>query len=176
MKHTMKYVVRHLMNRRNLVFMAIFFMIASACLSFYYVEHNNRKIAMAAAQAQHLDGIIRDTWFDTGQIGQRTDTAVIVSLLDGHTKDPELLKIRRHYLSNFPGIVKNEQSSIKILEASDKEQEKNLDIINKTYLEKSEIEQNIMQMEQHNRFYTTLVFFLQIAGLALVVYTRELPL
>ena len=157
-----------------MVLIAILLMAGSAMLNYFVINANNAKISAMTLDAQKLDTLIHDDWYNAGQLYRDADAAVIVSLL-AEKDAPEAESIKRHYLSRLDSVKSNETSLPKILKIVDAQHLAKVEAINNTYLQKLSIENDIMQLSHQNGLFSNISFFLQIMGLVLVIISREMP-
>src|SRR5271170_3358603 len=173
MRHT-PVAIKHLFHRKPLVMLAIALMTGSALITYFSVNEHGRQVMALRLQAQQMETKIHDTWYDAGQINRDVDAAVMVSLL-AKNDGPEAQELKQHYLARLGNVMKGEKSLLTILKSAEAERQRKVDAIDDIYIEKVSLEEKINEIEERNRLFANIAFFLQIAGLALVIVTRDLP-
>lgn len=168
------FTIKRFVQRKPLVMLAIVSMIASGFLTFFFVHENDKTIMVLRGDVQRLETSIRDNWNEATQSARSSDAAVLVSLLANDT-DADQRALKQYYLQRLPQQMQQMPSLVSLVQAADAERTKQLDAINDTYLEKIDVESDIARLEQRNALYAAIAFFLQMAGLVLVVITRDLP-
>ena len=125
-------------------------------------------------QSQKMETLIRDDWYDSGQVYRDIDAAVIVSLLTKNaSKEDEALK--QEYITRLAKFANGEKSLLKILEKADEQYQNKTNAIDDIYLKQTTLEESAMALEHKNMLYANIAFLLQIIGLVLVIVTRDLP-
>jgi hypothetical protein len=97
--------------------------------------------------------------------------AVLLSFLT-EANDQKASALKNYYLRYFPDIKKH-ASPIKITSGVEKDLEETSEYINKIYLEQTQLQQDLSQMERQAKFYADLAFFMQILSLILILLRKD---
>lgn len=156
---------------RLILFIAITMMVVSALISYFLVMRNNPTLAMLKMQAQDKQALIRDVWNNIGRKESVANTLILLTVLS-NKDNSEAVKVKQHYLEEFPEVPKN-AGALAMLTAVERAKTSDIDYINTIYLEQTTLQNNIAEIERHQKQYADIAFFLQILSLVLIIVRRD---
>lgn len=153
---------------------AIILMIISALVSYFLVRQNEPIITSLKTEVQNKQMLIRDIWSNTSKKESRADIAVILSVL--HTMGgKDFDQIKKYYLEDFPNLTEK-STVLEVIKEASEETQKNREYINNLYLEQTDLQNKIDEMERKSKFYTDIAFFLQILSVLMIMLLKDYPL
>lgn len=153
-----------------ILFFAITMMIGSALISYFLTRQNDLQIASLNMQMQDKQNLTRDIWSNIGKKESRADIAVLV-LLFSNKENKDIAELKKHYLSEF-SVDETNANVLDILKTVADEKNASIEFINDLYFEESIIKNKISNIEQSNKLYSNIAFFLQLFSLLLVVIKK----
>lgn len=151
---------------------AITTMLGSALISYFYVKQHDEIIASLKMQSQTQQTYIRDIWSGIGKREERSNTAIILTMLP--TKDEKDVRlIKQRYLENI-GTLNVHSNVMEIIDQVAKENARDAEKINDTYLEHVELQETISELEQSTKFHSNLAIFLQILSVIALLLRKEI--
>lgn len=155
-----------------IVIFAIIMMVSAALISYFLVKKNEPQLMSLKMDVENKQFLIKNIWDDISKKENRADTLILIETFA--TKDnATAAEIKNRYLEDFPNIPTN-ASVIEILDAVDKEKSTSVENINNLYLEQITAQRKISNIEQSNKLYANLAFFLQGLGLLLIILKRDI--
>jgi len=152
---------------------ALLLIISSALLSYFLVSKNQQEISILQQGVVAKQNLIRDIWSNIGQIQNKIDTALIVSIL-ADKDNTNAQQLKTNYLSIFHDLDENANFD-QIISHVSQNKNKSLEYIDNVYIEQLQLLQDINEMESSNRLYSDLAFFLQTIGLVLLILRKDIP-
>ena len=156
-----------------ILFFAIAMMVSSALISYFLTRQNDLQISVLNMEMQNKQTLIRDIWNNVGKRESKADIAILILML-ANKDNKDIPELKEYYLSEFTEL-KNDATVLDILKAVDHEKKANIEYINDLYLEEVVIQNKISNLEQSNKLYSNVAFFLQILGLLLVIVKKDIP-
>lgn len=140
-------------------------------ISYTYVMDTQPHITALKAEVENKKVLIRDVWGSLARVEGQADMGVLLSLADVEDKD-SLKALKEHYLKRLPGLdhTSNAQAIIAALE---KQSQEKVDYINQLYLQQTQLQENVSNMERKAKFYADLAFFMQILSLILILLRKD---
>ncbi len=167
------------MHNKSLIVIAIIMMVGSGILGHYIISHNEKEIRSLQQDTERIDRIINEQWQDTARFERNTSYAVIISMLTRMEKGSDKWKLEAlrddffHYLlPGKSGRTADLNSLKKLIKEAAEEREDAIDMVNDLYIDRSDMVMRISALEEDNRFFISLAFFMQLLGLVLVTLTR----
>lgn len=148
-------------------------MVSSALISYFLTRQNDLQISVLNMEMQNKQTLIRDIWNNVGKRESKADIAILILML-ANKDNKDIPELKEYYLSEFTEL-KNDATVLDILKAVDHEKKANIEYINDLYLEEVVIQNKISNLEQSNKLYSNVAFFLQILGLLLVIVKKDIP-
>lgn len=157
---------------RFILYFAIFMMILSAWLNYFYVLRLNPEIAGYKMSVEDKRNLIRDIWNNVIRRESKIDVVILLKLLQSQNNE-ETNKVINHYLNEYSEIPKNVALSEMLL-ALDQSKKTDLDYVDSIYLEQVAIQNKVNELEEKQKTYVNLAFFMQILSLLLIILRRDI--
>lgn len=156
-----------------ILFFAITMMVGSALISYFLTRQNDLQISSLNMEMENKQNLIRDVWNNIGKKESRADIAVLV-LMFSDRENKDIAELREYYLSEF-SVNKTNATVLDILKTVADEKKSGIEYINDLYFEETVIKNKISNIEQSNKLYSNIAFFLQIFSLLLVIVKKDMP-
>ncbi len=154
-----------------IVIFAIVMMLSSALVSYFLVMKNEPILASLKMEIENKQVLIRDIWNNINNQENKADTLVIISLLANNNNTAA--QIKDFYLKEFPELNPN-ANILDMLTTVAEKKAADIETINNLYIEQTAAQHNVAKIEQANKSYSSIAFFLQGLGLLLIILKRDI--
>ena len=157
--------------RQAMLFSVILMMVTSAALGYKIVIPNHIKISGLRADSRAKHTLYNDIWESSRRRDEYKNMAILLTLLDKND-DPQYAEARKHYLSAFYRLRKGGTIE-QIIAESARMKEMSMDRIDKTFLEKISVDEQIDKLANDTKMYEDIIFLMQALSLVMIVLRKD---
>jgi len=154
--------------KKVLIIFSLTMMIFSALLSYFVVKTNEPKIHALKSEIQKNENLIRDIWGNLNRKENKIDMIILLSAIN----NKKSLEFMKYYLKNFSELTV--KSNIKkVIEYAKTESENDIEYINNLYLSQVKNKNTLENLEEKNKNFSDIAFFLQFLGVILILLIKD---
>ncbi len=164
-------------TRWGTIFAALIFMIASIMVSATAVYKNDIQITRLKSEVAKSEELIRSLWQNNIQQENRLNMVAIHAALMEDTQNPVFLEFLKNYLQLIQTGEKTPLGTDhlpQLLENLKTNQDRAIERIDQTFVNKVEKEERISALEQKNLLFMSIALFAQLLSVATITIVRDL--